>query len=166
VWDWQRQASVVLSGHTDAVNDAVFSPDGRYVVTASRDHTAWVWDWQHRIGTVLAGHTESVNSAAFSTDGHYVVTASSDQTARVWDWHTDTTIAVLRENTAAVTSAAFIGNGDPSYIVAASNDGTAQIYRCDGCAPLPHLRALASLHVVRRLSAEERGQFLLGAQQQ
>ena len=33
-----------LSGHEDAVVSASFSPDGRFVVTASDDSTAKVWD--------------------------------------------------------------------------------------------------------------------------
>ncbi|MGB4727631.1 MAG: hypothetical protein WBH86_09505, partial [Thermogutta sp.] len=34
----------VLRGHNDAVYSAVFSPDGRRIVTGSIDNTAIVWD--------------------------------------------------------------------------------------------------------------------------
>ena len=34
----------MLSGHTDGLNSAAYSPDGASIVTASADGTARVWD--------------------------------------------------------------------------------------------------------------------------
>ena len=49
----------VLSGHDDAVSVAAFSPDGRRIVTASRDQTARIWDAvTARQLAVLSGHGE------------------------------------------------------------------------------------------------------------
>jgi WD40 repeat protein len=64
---------------------AAFSPDGRFVVTASQDGTARVWGARAGQGLViLRGHTDWVYSAAFSPDGHFVITASQDGTARIY----------------------------------------------------------------------------------
>ena len=74
-----------LTGHTDSVLNAVFSPDGTKVVTASDDSTAIIWD--AATGTVLStltGHTDSVLNAVFSPDGTKVVTASNDSMAIIW----------------------------------------------------------------------------------
>jgi WD40 repeat protein len=70
--------------HEDVVVSAVFSSDGRRVVTASRN-TARVWDATtgKPIGAPLQ-HADQVDTAVFSSDGRRVVTASDDETARIW----------------------------------------------------------------------------------
>jgi WD40 repeat protein len=71
--------------HEAEVKAAQFSPNGRWVVTASKDHTARVWD--AATGKPLGepmNHEGVVNSAQFSPDGRWVVTVSEDNTARPW----------------------------------------------------------------------------------
>ena len=59
-----------LRGHTGDVVDAQFSPDGRDVVTGSKDHTARIWEAgrDDAIGT-LRSHRPAVISVAFNPDG-------------------------------------------------------------------------------------------------
>ena len=77
--------SYLMSGHTSAVMSACVSPDGRHVVTASRDKTARVWLLSDgSLVRTLEGHTSAVTSACVSPDGRHVVTASDDSTARLW----------------------------------------------------------------------------------
>ena len=64
---------------------ASFSPDGRTVVTASRDQTARLWDAASGKELQRLTHDGWVNAASFSPDGRTVVTASTDETARLWD---------------------------------------------------------------------------------
>src|SRR5207249_1825675 len=68
--------------HGGDVSSAVFSPDGKRVVTASEDQTARVWD--AATGKAISPplkHDDKVRHASFSPDGQRVVTASYDQTA-------------------------------------------------------------------------------------
>src|SRR5262249_24736653 len=76
-----------LQGHTGYVTSAGFSPDGKWIVTASGDNTARVQETgSGRMIASLLGHTDFVNNAGFSPDGKWIVTASLDKTARIYPW--------------------------------------------------------------------------------
>src|SRR5664279_1778676 len=60
-----------LTGHTDNVNSCAFSPDGRRIVSASRDNTLKIWDAES--GAELA--TLTGHNCAFSPDGRRIVSA-------------------------------------------------------------------------------------------
>jgi WD40 repeat protein len=73
----------VLRGHFFAIRTAVFSPDGRWTVTASQ-FTAGLWDVQTgQLVLYLRGNTRPLTGATFSPDGNWILTGSEDGTARV-----------------------------------------------------------------------------------
>jgi WD40 repeat protein len=110
----------LLKGHTGEVVSAGFSPDGKRVVTASRDDTARIWDADSgKEIAQLKGHSGGVVSASFSSDGKRVVTASEDSTARIWDADSGKEIAQLKGHSGAVQSAGFSPDG--KHVVTASS---------------------------------------------
>ena len=75
----------MLRGHTQALTDVEFSPDGTLLVTSSLDHDARIWDVADgKPKALLAGHFGPVEAASFSPDGRWVVTAGPDS-AGLWD---------------------------------------------------------------------------------
>ena len=101
--------SLLPMGHSGTVNSAAYSPDGRFIVTASLDNTARIWNSEtgERVRT-LEGHNDSVHSAIYSPDGGFIVTASRDRTARIWNSETGEPVRTLE---GPVTSAAFSPDG-------------------------------------------------------
>ncbi|MDX6440913.1 MAG: hypothetical protein QOE43_642 [Gaiellaceae bacterium] len=130
-----------LSGHRSLVTDVEFSPDSRFLVTASDDHDSRTWD----VGSglllhVLRGHFFPVRSASFSPTGRWIVT-SSQFTAGLWDAVTGQLVLYLQGHTRPLTGAAFSPDGN--WILTGSEDGTARIVRCEICRSLPGLEQVA-----------------------
>jgi WD40 repeat protein len=81
-------------GHTSWACSAVYSPNGRRIVSASLNGTVKVWDAE--TGAELrsfSGHTDRVHSVIYSPDGKCIVSASQDGTVKVWAADRGTMIA-------------------------------------------------------------------------
>jgi WD40 repeat protein len=129
-WASQARLARVVLTHPDAVQRAVWSPDGEHILTAS-SKMAFVW---RADGTgdplVLRGHDGSVTYAAWSPDGKRIVTASRDKTVRVWSADGSSSPIVFRGHENDVASAAFSHDGQ--RIVTASWDKTVRVWSADG----------------------------------
>jgi len=69
-----------LVGHSHWVTSVAFSPDGKTVVSGSRDKKIKLWSVEtgQEIKT-LVGHSDAVTYVAFSSDGEKIVSGSSDE---------------------------------------------------------------------------------------
>jgi WD40 repeat protein len=160
-------STVELRGHEDVVTSVDFSPDGRRLVTASRDNDAMLWD----VGSgtrlsVLRAHFGPVFDARFSPDGRWIVTGGPT-TAGLWSGN-GTFIRYLRKapnrlpGPNPVERAAF--EDDSRTIVAVSRDGTISRHRCDICGTVPELLRIADarLHRTGRTLTQEERELYLG----
>lgn len=130
VWDPRTgERLATLAGHTGWVNACAVSPDGSFVVSASRDGTLGVWDpAAGRRLAVLVGHTDGVNTCAIGPDG-LVLSAGDDNTIRVWDPLPGAGRPALPRHSGAVTACAMSADG--SVVASASTDGTLKLWDRD-----------------------------------
>jgi WD40 repeat protein len=117
-----------LTGHTNAIYRAVFSPDEKLVASSSRDRTARIWDVSTgRELQKLNGFRCSVKAVAFSPDSQMLAASGNDGMLKLWDVKTGKELkSLVHINSAdidmSVYSLAFGRNGNKIY--AANGDGT------------------------------------------
>ncbi|XP_013789989.1 notchless protein homolog 1-like [Limulus polyphemus] len=78
-----------MTGHQQLVNDVKFSPDLRFIASASFDKSIKLWD--AKTGKYLAalrGHVQAVYQISWSADSRLLVSGSADSTLKVWDLKT------------------------------------------------------------------------------
>lgn len=121
-----------LTGHEEEILDLGISPDSRWLVTASRDHTARIWDLNsediENSPAVLRGHDDFVQSIAFTSDGRALITASWDGTARNWDLTAKNPASdwVLRGSPSRVGHTEFTSDG--RWLAAATADNEIRLW--------------------------------------
>jgi WD40 repeat protein len=118
----------VLRGHTDSINRASFSPDGKQVITASDDGTARVWDAStNRELRTFRPKDGLVLSAQFSPDASRILTATSRGDIQIWNASTGKQTRSIHAANALIDSARYSPDG--SLIVTASDDGRAVVWK-------------------------------------
>src|SRR5690606_31673152 len=74
-----------MKGHVHFVRAVAFSPDGKWLVSASSDRTLVVWSVPQGIFEKrLVGHTEAVLAVAWSPRGDTIASVGSDG-IRLWN---------------------------------------------------------------------------------
>jgi serine/threonine protein kinase/WD40 repeat protein len=89
----------LITRYGGPVNDVVISADGKYVASASDDHTAMIWDAQAQRSIATIKLQDKISDIAFSSDSQNVYTSSaagdvnitslaSGTTRRIYDFQT------------------------------------------------------------------------------
>lgn len=85
IWD-AKTGECVRAITEDNVRSAMFSPDGKKIVSASGDNIIRIWDAKTGESIrSLEGHEDAVWDASFSPDGKRILSTSLDKTVRIWD---------------------------------------------------------------------------------
>jgi WD40 repeat protein/serine/threonine protein kinase/tetratricopeptide (TPR) repeat protein len=136
VWDATSGALVATTGwHEGAIGDLAFSPDGRFLVTASWDQHARVWEADTGKLVAARKHAGNVVRASFSPNGRHVLSAGFDATVQVWEAATGALVCPPLRHAAEVEAASFSPDG--RRVVTASADATARLWDLATAEPAP-----------------------------
>jgi WD40 repeat protein len=135
LWDAKTGKEIrTLNGHSGEVVSVAFSPDGKRIVSGSRDTTLKVWDAQtgQEIHT-LRGHMNWVTGVAYRPDGKHIVSGSGDILGpgelKVWDAQTGQLLHTLKGHPGQILSVAYSPDG--KWIVSGGTDNSLKIWDAD-----------------------------------
>lgn len=107
---WEEK--IFRAGHTAAVRRAVFSPDGKMLISVGEDHQVIVWDFLRRMPLkTISEHTGVINTVAFSPDGKWFITGDEQQTAIIWNVARLEPETVWRDQRGSITASRFSPDG-------------------------------------------------------
>ncbi|EJD44393.1 WD40 repeat-like protein [Auricularia subglabra TFB-10046 SS5] len=119
-------ANPLILGGCARVTRVAFSPNGKYIGSASADGTVWVWDIavRERVATLKAKDRGWLRSIRFSPDGIHFA-SSSRLRVHIWNIHRGK-IETELESTSAVTDIALSPSGQ--YIATGCEDWSVRIW--------------------------------------
>jgi WD40 repeat protein len=108
---------------------AIFTPDGKHVVSGEMDSLIRIWDAASaaELGR-LRGHTGSVAGLAISPDGRRLVSGGYDRTVRLWDLEERRELRTFDTGHASGVQSVDI-SPDGRFVVSGSFDSTVRLWR-------------------------------------
>ena len=113
-------------GHHDEVYDAEWSPDGKFIASAGKDHMVKVWSPATGNESSSYNPTATPNSVAWSHDGKRIAFGGEDKIVQVHDIATGALLFTYSDHTKTVHTVAW--SLDNRRIASASTDHTVHIW--------------------------------------
>ena len=95
-----------------AINDMVFSTDGRHLAIASTKSLQLYDAKTYKKLISFTGHTDSVLAVALSPDGKLLISGGQDETVRLWKTDTGELVRTREEHWGHVNALAFSADGE------------------------------------------------------
>ena len=82
----ENHAVETLNPQAGAVNALAFSPNGKYLLSGTKNAHLQVWDWPNRqLMEQIPAHNFALYGIQFTGDGKHFITISRDKTIKIWD---------------------------------------------------------------------------------
>ncbi len=132
LWDARRlERGSVMKGHTKAIYDMAFHPDGRRIASAAWDGTVRIWDATPGQALAVLRYPDPtiVTGLAFHPAGKLLASVGRDNCVRFWDLETGQTMGnwPLPTTNTDDTRLAFSPGGD--LLACGGNDHTLHLWR-------------------------------------
>jgi len=117
-------------GHTEVINQAVFSVDGKYIYTASDDQTTKQFEINSaKLVKTFNGHSAEVKTVGISPDGKLLVTGSVDRHIKIWSIETGECTRTFIGHTNVINNVNFSIDG--KWIFSTARDATTRIWNIE-----------------------------------
>lgn len=117
----------VLRSKGGEVEALAFSPNGKWLASASQNGAVWLWEVETgKIDSTLPGHQQGVQTVTFSPDGRILASGAKDKTIRLWDVQQRSLLRTLTGHSGEVWEIAFSPEG--KVLASASSDSTIRIW--------------------------------------
>eukprot|EP01122_Echinamoeba_exundans_P010395 TRINITY_DN3888_c0_g1_i1.p1 TRINITY_DN3888_c0_g1~~TRINITY_DN3888_c0_g1_i1.p1 ORF type:complete len:332 (+),score=39.18 TRINITY_DN3888_c0_g1_i1:183-1178(+) len=126
---------VLDDAHERTIRRVSFSPNGKYLVSASFDASCKVWelrDGSFKRLAVLEGHENEVKGAAFDSSGSLIATCSRDKSVWIWEMESErefVCLSVLSGHTQDVKNV--VWHPSQELLVSCSYDDTLKVWLDD-----------------------------------
>ncbi len=115
-------------GHSSRITSIAWSPDGKFLASASYDKTVQVWDASNGKNILsYKKHSQHVNALAWSHDSKYLATASDDGTVQIWEARTGKMLVTFRGHSEEVSAVAW--SPDDFYIASGGSDKAVRVWK-------------------------------------
>jgi ribosome assembly protein 4 len=130
LWDpkGKKEPITRMTGHQQPVNHLQYSPNAKYIISASFDKCLKLWDgFTGAFMATFRGHVGSVYQVAWAADSRLFVSASKDSTMKVWDIKTRKLMFDLPGHSDEVYSVDWSPDGEK--VASGSKDRLLKIWR-------------------------------------